>query len=291
MNAAPKVRSASISPRIGQRSASKSSSRRTRRSTATAVAKVVAVSRPAEGSFSCWENRIGFIEQFRISRAESGFPVFQNVLELENDRARRKSGSRISRKPMHCARKWPISSCGTRRFRPNCRRRMAERLYLEQIGKGDIFSPFMLARDVQVSVNPKTMRPYYVVCWASFDGSAHAADGLYGDHRGFLGKDRRAAGDDGRQAQRQDGYSAAGRRAAQSGTGPPFRRFRPEEQRLFADAGRRSPPISTRISRNFIPSSCGASCSDRSIRPALPRTMRRSTTSCRRCARRKTPGC
>ena len=32
------------------------------------------------------EDRIGFIEQFRISRAESGFPVFQSVLELENDR-------------------------------------------------------------------------------------------------------------------------------------------------------------------------------------------------------------
>eukprot|EP01035_Chromulina_nebulosa_P049396 gene49396-67079_t len=38
-------------------------------------------------SFACWENRIGFVGQFRISRAESGFPVFQNVLELENDGA------------------------------------------------------------------------------------------------------------------------------------------------------------------------------------------------------------
>jgi hypothetical protein len=35
-----------------------------------------------KNSFSCWQNRIGFTEQFRISRAESGFPVFQNVLEL-----------------------------------------------------------------------------------------------------------------------------------------------------------------------------------------------------------------
>ena len=37
-------------------------------------------------SFSCWENRLGFMETFRISRAESGYPVFQNVLELENDK-------------------------------------------------------------------------------------------------------------------------------------------------------------------------------------------------------------
>src|SRR5690349_2608951 len=39
-----------------------------------------------KASFACWENRIGFVDQFRISRAESGFPVYQNVLELENDR-------------------------------------------------------------------------------------------------------------------------------------------------------------------------------------------------------------
>ena len=39
-----------------------------------------------ENSFGAWRNRLGFAESFRISRAESGFPVFQNVLELENDR-------------------------------------------------------------------------------------------------------------------------------------------------------------------------------------------------------------
>ena len=40
-----------------------------------------------ENSFTSWRNRLGFMESFRISRAESGFPVFQNVLELENDRS------------------------------------------------------------------------------------------------------------------------------------------------------------------------------------------------------------
>ena len=39
-----------------------------------------------ENSFACWKNRLGFMDSFRISRAESGFPVFQNLLELENDR-------------------------------------------------------------------------------------------------------------------------------------------------------------------------------------------------------------
>src|SRR4030095_12881792 len=39
-----------------------------------------------DASFECWWNRLGFAERFRISKAESGFPVFQNVLELENDK-------------------------------------------------------------------------------------------------------------------------------------------------------------------------------------------------------------
>ena len=45
---------------------------------------------------------------------------------------------------------------------------MAERLYLEDGKGGSIFGPFMLPQTVRVSVNPKTMRPYYLVYWASF---------------------------------------------------------------------------------------------------------------------------
>src|SRR5262245_45649573 len=62
------------------------------------VAKVAAeyIAR-LEKSFSSWRNRLGFMESFRISRAESGFPVFQNVLELENDR--RQAGERLANIP------------------------------------------------------------------------------------------------------------------------------------------------------------------------------------------------
>src|SRR4051794_30466059 len=51
-----------------------------------------------ERSFSCWRNRLGFMETFRISRAESGFPVFQNVLELENDS--RQANQRLANIPL-----------------------------------------------------------------------------------------------------------------------------------------------------------------------------------------------
>ena len=49
------------------------------------------------GSFDSWRNRIAFADRFRISQAESGFPAFQNVLELENDR--RESRKRLAAMP------------------------------------------------------------------------------------------------------------------------------------------------------------------------------------------------
>lgn len=123
-----------------------------------------------KASFSCWENRIGFIEQFRISRAESGFPVFQNVLELENDR--QSAEKRLSGIPVADALRQEMADFILRQkaFPAELQSRMAERLYLEQIGKGDIFSPFVMPETIRVAVNPKTMRPYYVVCWGAFDG-------------------------------------------------------------------------------------------------------------------------
>ena len=36
-------------------------------------------------SLESWDNKIAFSEKFRISQSESGFPAFQNVLDLEND--------------------------------------------------------------------------------------------------------------------------------------------------------------------------------------------------------------
>ena len=123
-------------------------------------------------SFACWENRIGFVQQFRVSRAESGFPVFQNVMELENDR--QGAEKRLAAMPNADQLRSEMADFILRQkaFPTDLRTRMAERLYLEQIGKGDIFSPFVLPETIRVAANPKTMRPYYVVCWGAFDGSA-----------------------------------------------------------------------------------------------------------------------
>lgn len=124
-----------------------------------------------KNSFACWENRIGFTEQFRISKAESGFPVFQNVLELENDRT--SAEKRLAEIPEAAALRTEMVDFILRQkaFPEALQSRMAERLYLEQIGRGAIFSPYVLPETVRVTVNEASRRPYYVVNWAVFDGT------------------------------------------------------------------------------------------------------------------------
>lgn len=138
------------------------------------VAKIVAeyIAR-LEVSFSCWRNRLGFMETFKISRADSGFPVFQNVLELENDR--RNAPQRLANIPVPGELREEMADFILRHkeFPTALQRSMAERLYLEAVKDGNTFGPFTLAQTAKVSVNPKTMRPYYLVHWATFDGTAN----------------------------------------------------------------------------------------------------------------------
>jgi len=138
------------------------------------VAKIVAeyITR-LDKSFECWKNRLGFMETFKISRAESGFPVFQNVLELENDK--RSAKQRLAAIPEAGEIRVEMADFILRHkeFPAALQKTMAERLYLEAVEDGVAFGPFSLAQTAKVSVNPKTMRPFYLVHWASFDGTAN----------------------------------------------------------------------------------------------------------------------
>jgi len=123
-----------------------------------------------ENSFVAWRNRLGFMDSFRIGRAESGFPVFQNVLELENDR--RSAEKRLAAIPAADALRGDMADFILRHkaMPTDLQRTMAERLYLESVSKGAVFPPFVLPKTVKVSVNEKTRRPYYFVHWGAFDG-------------------------------------------------------------------------------------------------------------------------
>ncbi|MGB7432000.1 MAG: hypothetical protein WA921_05985 [Ahrensia sp.] len=122
-------------------------------------------------SFDCWRHKLDYAERFKISRSESGFPVFQNTLELAKDR--QGAASRLA----------ALSDAETLRdemadfilrqkaFPHDLRKAMAERLYLEAVQAGDVLTPFVLPETVKVSVNPKTGRPFYMTHWGVFDGS------------------------------------------------------------------------------------------------------------------------
>lgn len=121
-------------------------------------------------SLACWQNRVDFTGQFRIARAESGFPVFQNALELENDREG--AAQRLAAMPASAALKQDMVDfiLRKREFPKELQSQIAERLYLERVISGEVFSPLVLPTTVNVSVNPKTRRPSCLVTWAAFDG-------------------------------------------------------------------------------------------------------------------------
>jgi len=126
-----------------------------------------------EKSFSCWRNRLGFMDSFRIGRAESGYPVFQNVLELENDRRTAETRLAAIPEPDQIREEMVDFILRQKAFPAALQKAMAERIYLEDVTGGQIFSPFVLPRTAKVSVNPKTRRPFYLVHWGLFDGSAN----------------------------------------------------------------------------------------------------------------------
>jgi hypothetical protein len=122
-------------------------------------------------SLRCWENKTNFAERFRISRAESGFPIYQNVLELENDR--KTAPDRLSQIPEGPRIRAEMVDFILRNkaFPEALQGRMAERLYLEEVVKGDVFSPVILPETSAISVNADNRRPVVVCNWAAFDGS------------------------------------------------------------------------------------------------------------------------
>lgn len=124
-------------------------------------------------SFACWRHRLSFADRFRIARADSGFPVHQNTMELDLDR--RNAVQRLAAIPEPDQLRSDMVDFVLRHkaFPGDLQKAMAERLYLQAVQEGEVFSPFVLPQTIRVSVNPKTKRPYYLTHWGVFDGGAN----------------------------------------------------------------------------------------------------------------------
>jgi hypothetical protein len=86
--------------------------------------------------------------KFKIQRAESGFPVFQNVLELENDRRQAEAARQIPSRT-NCAAEMADFILRHKEFPGGAAASMAERLYLEEVRNGNLFGPFSAGPDGQ----------------------------------------------------------------------------------------------------------------------------------------------
>ncbi len=124
-------------------------------------------------SFLCWNNRLDYEAKFKISRADSGFPIFQNVLLLEKDRQSAESRLAAIPDPATLREEMADFILRHKEYPAALKKSMAERLYLEAVQEGEVFSPFVLPETIKVSVNPKTNRPYYMTHWGAFDGAAN----------------------------------------------------------------------------------------------------------------------
>lgn len=124
-------------------------------------------------SLTGWENKTAFEPKFRVSQSESGFPAFENVLSLKNDQAGAETTIANLREPDAIREAMADHILSKKTFPKKLQTEMAERTYLEAIKKGNHFGPLVLPKTIRVSVNPKTKRPYYVVHWGFYDGSAN----------------------------------------------------------------------------------------------------------------------
>ncbi len=124
-------------------------------------------------SFEAWENRVGFADRFQINQAESGYPLFKNVLELDNDS--KSVEPQLAELPSADELRQEMIDyiLIKKKFPTSLQQSMAKLLYLEEMQNGQVFQPFILPQTVKVSINPKTKRPYYIIHWGAFDGSAN----------------------------------------------------------------------------------------------------------------------
>src|SRR5690606_36264336 len=124
------------------------------------------------GSLESWRNRIAFCEEIQTSRAGSGFPAFQHMLELAYDR--KLGGQRPGelRREAKLSEEVVVFMLTRKQFPAALLKNLAERRYLESVQAGSHFSPLVLPQTVRLSVNPKSKRPYYITHWGYYDGAA-----------------------------------------------------------------------------------------------------------------------
>ena len=124
-------------------------------------------------SFRCWALQSQFASSFKIDTAESGFPRFHHVLELSDGLSRAQTRLAELPDPAQLRKRMVDEMLKHKRTPSGLRRTMAERLYFEKLQKSRLFLSFNGPVTVRWSYNKNSERPFYVVHWSAYDGSAN----------------------------------------------------------------------------------------------------------------------
>ena len=124
-------------------------------------------------SFTAWKDQCRFAENFKIDTQESGFPLFQHVLELAEATDRRSERLLDMLSPAEIREQMIDMLLKFKQFPLLLQRQMAERVFLDTLGEGDVFRQFTAPQTLRHSRNPRSKRSYYVMHWAAYDGTAH----------------------------------------------------------------------------------------------------------------------
>lgn len=124
-------------------------------------------------SFRCWALQSQFASTFKIDAAESGFPRFPHVLELSDGLSRANQRLAELPDPARLRKQMVDEMLQHKRAPTGLKRTMAERLYFEKLQKSRLFLSFNEPVTVRWSYNKNSERPFYVVHWSAYDGSAN----------------------------------------------------------------------------------------------------------------------
>lgn len=124
-------------------------------------------------SFTCWQHKCRFSDSFKIDTNESGFPVYRHLLDLIDNNNRREERLLDLQTPQEIKAGMIDQLLMHKQFPSALQREMAERIFLDSLAAGPIFPAFTEPQALCLSMNPRSKRPYYVMHWSAYDGTAH----------------------------------------------------------------------------------------------------------------------
>jgi hypothetical protein len=124
-------------------------------------------------SFDCWEKRLPIAGDFKVATTESGFPIYRMALQIAEDTARAEAALGALPGRGEIIESMIDTILAKQSFPQSEQATMADRLYFEELRSHPAFSAHTPPVTIRYSRNPRSERPFYVVHWATYDGTAH----------------------------------------------------------------------------------------------------------------------